>query len=403
MIKLVSRAQAGGVLGRVVAAIAVVCIGLAVYISTAKLDAEALLKVNQVLPHTPFEISPEARSLHDSLLIADWHTDSLMWLRDLLERSEQGQVDIPRLREGNVAVQVFTSVTRVPDAGIQVQDNPAEGDKIAALAFLDKWPEAARKSLYARAIYHADKMFELQTRSPESVKVITNQADLAQVLESRLEGNDMVGTLLGTEGLHALEGRIENLARLYDAGYRVMGLYHFFDNELGGSLHGMSDAGLTAFGKAVVREMQARSMIVDVAHASLASVEDILEISERPVILSHTGMLGVCDTPRNIPEELMKRIADAGGLIGIGYFELGICQLSVESVVRHIRYAIDRVGVEHVSLGSDYDGSVETPFDVSEIAILTQTMLEQGFSEVEIRAVMGENLINFLADYLPEE
>ena len=98
----------------------------------------------------------------------------------------------------------------------------------------------------------------------------------------------------------------------------------------------------------------------------------------------------------------MKRIADAGGLIGIGYFELGICQLSVESVVRHIRYAIDRVGVEHVSLGSDYDGSVETPFDVSEIAILTQTMLEQGFSEVEIRAVMGENLINFLADYLPE-
>jgi len=97
----------------------------------------------------------------------------------------------------------------------------------------------------------------------------------------------------------------------------------------------------------------------------------------------------------------MKTSSKSSLLLGIGYFEIAICEMTPQSVVEHLRYAIGLVGVDHVSLGSDYDGSVETPFDVSEIAILTELMLQRGFSESEIRAVMGENILRFLAQQLP--
>lgn len=376
---------------------------IAVFLYTAKIDVERTMGVNSVIPHAPFTISPEASELHNSMLIADWHTDSLMWLRNLLERSDIGQVDFPRLKEGNVAVQVFTSVTRVPSAGIQLENNPAEGDKIALLAFMDKWPAAARKSLLHRSLYHSNKLFELEKQEPETVRVILDQAGLGELLAARQKGQPVTGAILGTEGLHSLEGDIANIERLYDAGYRVMGLFHFFDNELGGSLHGTSGGGLSPFGRQVVSELMARDIVVDVAHASEASVIDVLELVDGPVILSHTGMRGVCDSKRNIPDALMQKIAAKGGLIGIGYFEIAICEMTPESVVKHLRYAIDLLGVEHVSLGSDYDGSVETPFDVSEVAILTELMLQQGFSEQEIRAIMGENTLRFLTDNLPRQ
>jgi len=369
---------------------------------TVQLDSERVTGTNRVLPHEPFQISRQTKELHSSLRIADWHTDSLMWLRNLLERSDIGQVDFPRLVEGNVAVQVFTSVTRVPEVGIQVEDNPGKGDQIAQLAFWDKWPRAARKSLFHRAIFHADKLYALQEQAPDRVRIILNQNDLSDVLQARAEGAQLTGAILGTEGLHPLEGDLSNLKRLYDAGFRVMGLFHFFDNELGGSLHGISDEGLTEFGREVLAEMVQRDIIIDVAHASPAAVRDILALSPDPVILSHTGMRGVCDSARNLPDELMLEITKRGGLIGIGYFEIAICEMTAESVVDHLRYAVDLVGVDHVSLGSDYDGSVDTPFDVSEVAILTELMLQRGFSEKEIRAIMGENILRFLGRYLPK-
>lgn len=130
-------------------------------------------------------------------------------------------------------------------------------------------------------------------------------------------------------------------------------------------------------------------------------MEDVLELTKRPIILSHTGMPGVCDSARNIPDDMMVRIAESGGLIGIGYWEAAICDTSPEAVVDHLRYAIDLVGIEHVSLGSDYDGSVDMPVDVSEVVVLTQIMVDRDFTEEEIRAVMGGNIVGFLAKQLP--
>ena len=114
-----------------------------------------------------------------------------------------------------------------------------------------------------------------------------------------------IGGIFGIEGAHALEGRIENLDRLEALGLRVIGLTHFFDNRVGGSLHGVSHEGLTPFGRELVGEASRRRMVIDVAHASPQMVRDVLELSRRPVILSHGGFKGLCDTARNLDDELM--------------------------------------------------------------------------------------------------
>jgi microsomal dipeptidase-like Zn-dependent dipeptidase len=180
-----------------------------------------------------------------------------------------------------------------------------------------------------------------------------------------------------------------------------MGLHHFFDNELGGSLHGLSGEGLSDFGRAVVRRLETLEFIIDVAHSSPAVVDDVLEMTQRPVVLSHTGLHGVHPSARNLKDEQMKRIAAKGGLIGIGYWD-AVGDITPEGVVTTLRYAIDLVGEDHVSLGSDYDGTVTTTFDTSELVVLTQKMMDSGFSDAEIAKVMGGNAVGFLSTYLPQ-
>jgi microsomal dipeptidase-like Zn-dependent dipeptidase len=124
-------------------------------------------------------------------------------------------------------------------------------------------------------------------------------------------------------------------------------------------------------------------------------------LSDKPVILSHGGMQGACDTPRNLSDELMKKVATHGGLVGIGFWDGAVCDPSPVGVVKSIRYAIDTLGVDAVALGSDYDGTVEVTFDTAELAVLTQVMLEQDFSEDEITKVMGANTVAFFSRYLP--
>jgi microsomal dipeptidase-like Zn-dependent dipeptidase len=151
----------------------------------------------------------------------------------------------------------------------------------------------------------------------------------------------------------------------------------------------------------VVREAGRRRMIVDVAHASPAMVEEVLALSERPVILSHGGFKGVCDSARNLEDSLMIKLAEHGALIGVGFWEGAVCDYSPQGVVAAIRYGIDLLGVDHIALGSDYDGATRVLFDAGELAVLTQTMLDAGFGDEEIRKVMGENAVNFFLAQLP--
>jgi microsomal dipeptidase-like Zn-dependent dipeptidase len=311
-------------------------------------------------------------------------------------------VDFPRLARGNVAIQMFTAVTKTP-RGQNYESNDAGSDNVTALAALQRWPLRTWSSLTERALYQASRLEDFARRAPDRVVVVRSAADLRRVLAARERGPERpVAALLGIEGAHALDGDLANLDRLDAAGFRMIGLQHFFDNRLGGSLHGRSRAGLTPFGREVVRALEARHIIVDVAHSSPQVVEDVLEMATRPVVVSHTGLAAVCPSPRNIPDALTQRIAAAGGIVAIGYWD-AVCDTTPQGVVATLRAAIDLLGEDHVALGSDFDGGTWTTFDTSELSVLTQTMLDAGFTEGEIAKVMGENTRRFLLAQLPPE
>lgn len=355
---------------------------------------------NKVIPHEPYEISEEARDLHQQLFVSDLHSDTLLWHRSVLKRAGRGHVDLPRLREGNVAIQIFPAVTKSP-SGMNYDENTGDTDQITQLVMAQRWPRRTWGSLLQRALYQSEKLHRAAARSPDELLVLKTADDVVSLLQARVEGRELVGGLLAIEGLHALDGDANNVQTLYDAGFRMMGLHHFFDNKLGGSLHGISGAGLSPFGEDVLKRLNKLDIIVDLAHSSEAVVEDVLRLSGRPVVISHTGVKGACDSARNIRDDLMQRIARRGGLIGIGYWDGAVCDPSPKSVVASLRYAIDLVGADHVALGSDYDGATSVAFDTSELAVLTFEMLEAGFTQEEIRKVMGDNVAIFLSKRLP--
>lgn len=359
--------------------------------------------MNRVLPHEPAVISPQAATLHADLVVGDLHADSTLWSRNLKQRSERGHVDLPRLRAGNVALQVFTAVTSTP-AGQNYESNSRDSrDNITLLAMAQRWPPRTWGSLTERALYQGDRIAAIAGDEPETLVLLRSSGDVTRLLAARQAGAETIGAILGIEGAHALDDDLAGIDRLYDAGFRMFGLHHFFDNALGGSLHGTAGQGLTDFGEAVVRRLDELNLIIDVAHSSPESVRDVLGLTTRPLIVSHTGFQGHCPTPRNIDDALMREIAAAGGLIGVGFWDAAVCDVSPAGIVAAIRYGIDLVGEDHIALGSDYDGATSVPFDVSELAVLTDTMLQAGMEERTIRKVMGDNMARFLGENLPRD
>lgn len=356
--------------------------------------------LNRVSPHEPWQVSDRARALHDRLFIADLHADPLLWQRDWLDRADRGHTDLERAREGGLALQVMTAVTKSP-RGQNYERNESDSDNVTWLALVQAWPMSTWTSPFERAMHQGRRLEDFAGHSQGGLRVVRSRADLAEVVSDRAAGWKGVGAIFGIEGAHALEGDLANLDALDALGLRVVGLTHFFDNRFAGSLHGTSGEGLSELGRALVLAAAKKRMVIDVAHASPAAVRDTLALSPRPVILSHGGFEGVCDSARNLDDALMVEIARAGGLVGVGFWDGAVCDASPEGVVRAIRYGIDLLGVDHVALGSDYDGATTVAFDVSEIAVLTHTMLRAGFSEDEIRKVMGDNVQRFFADWLP--
>lgn len=347
-------------------------------------------------------MSDAAAALHQRLTVGDWHSDALLWDRDLLTRSSRGHVDLPRLRAGNVAVQMFTTVTKSP-AGQNYEHNATDTrDNITALVIAEARPPRTWLSLMARGLDQAERLNAMAAKAPDQLVVVRNVAELNRVIAARAEGAQTVAGLLGAEGGHVLEGEIANLDALYDAGFRLLGLTHFFDNELGGSLHGEADAGLTPFGRQVVEKMVEKRMVIDLAHASVKMAREVLAMPGTRPIVSHGGVHGACPVKRNFPDEIMQAVAAKGGLIGIGYWADVTCDATPAGIARVIKTAVALVGEDHVSLGSDFDGAVETQFDASELAALTQALMDAGLSEATIAKVMGGNMLAYLHEVLPQ-
>lgn len=356
--------------------------------------------LNPTLHKPPYPASEAARKLHSSLRVADMHADSLLWKRNLLKHSSYGNVDIPRLIEGNVAMQAFTVVTKIPWTMSMYSNDSDAFDLITPLSIIQLAPFRSWTSLKERALIQARSLQEFADASNGTFSVMRTRMDVAQYLEKRQHNSAITAGFLGMEGAHALEGNLANLDAFYNAGFRMVAPTHFFDSEVSGSAHGAQKGGLTELGKKWVQQMEAKHMIIDLAHASPAAIRDILAMATQPVVDSHTGVKGTCDHIRNLSDEEVKGIAATGGVIAIGYWETAVCGTDAKSIARAIRYTANLVGAEHVALGSDYDGAVAVPFDTTGLVEITDALLTEGFSEDEIRWIMGENVLRVLQSNL---
>lgn len=341
-------------------------------------------------------VSAQAQALHKTLTVIDLHADTLMWKRDLLSKADQGHVDLNRLEAGNVALQVFSSVTKTP-RGQNYERNSGETDNITPLVIAQGQPVRTWNSLLERSLWHAEKLHDVEARSAGRLRIITSPADLARLLADRAAGKKVTGALLSTEGGQNLEGQVANVARLQAAGFRMLGLAHFFDTELAGSMAGEQKGGLTPLGAEVVREAEKRGMIIDVAHSSPAAFADVLKIATRPVVVSHGGVKGACDTPRNLSDDQLRALAANGGVVGIGYWDAAICQPTPEATAKAILHAVSVAGIDHVGLGSDYDGATTVGFDTAHLDAVTQALMTAGMSAADIAKVMGGNTARLLA------
>lgn len=356
--------------------------------------------LNRVKTSSPYGVGEEAAALHQRLFVADLHADPLLWNRNLAQRSRYGHIDLPRLVEGNVGLQVFAAATQVP-LGINFERNTADHDLLTPLTIIQGWPRPTWRSFYQRALHQAAKLASLAAQFPQRLLLIKSAADLDELLRRRQTEPALVGALLDLEGVHALEGDLAKLDALYEAGFRMVGLTHFIDNEAGGSAHGVKKGGLTPFGRRVVRRVQERHMVLDLAHAAPRVIDDVLAMTAVPVIASHTGVRGVSDSPRNLSDEHVRGIAASGGLVGIAFFDTAVGSCAVTSIARAIRYVADLAGVAHVALGSDFDGAIVAPFDAAGMALLTEALLNEGFSEADIAKIMGENVLRLFRTLLP--
>ena len=365
-----------------------------------RLSVRTERRLNGVADPGPYLVPPAAADLHERLTIVDLHADSLLWGRDLLHRASRGHVDIPRMVEGNVALQVFAASTHVP-RHLNYERNDDRTDDIRLVAIVQGWPRATWTSRPARAEHLAGRLRDMAARSDGRLRIIRSAADLDVVLHAGGTNPGIVGGILAIEGAHALDDDLANLDRIEAAGYRMVGLAHFFDNAFAGSAQGVAKSGLTGPGRELVAELERRRILVDVAHSSRATIDDVLAIATRPVVASHTGVRGVADNERNLSDDHLRAIAATGGMVGIGFWPTASGGTDAASIARSIAHAVAVVGADHVGLGSDFDGAVPTPFDASGMALLTAALLSHGLDEATIAAVMGATAVRFLRGALP--
>ena len=355
--------------------------------------------MNKVVHHSD---SLTKVSWYDSIpFIADLHCDALLWNRDLLKRAGHGHVDIPRMQEANEAFQVFTIVSKTP-RGINYESNSDKTDNVALLSFAQLQNPADWFSIKARALHQCQRLHKTAERSDGIFRVITNQQELQQYLTDRSKNHLLTAGMLGLEGAHCLENDINNLDTFYKAGVRYISLTHFFDNEWGGSAHGIHKGGLTDKGKELLKQMEAKHIIIDIAHASPKLIDDIFANTTGPVILSHGGTKGTCDNVRNLSDAQIMEIGKRNGIVGIGMWEKAVCGTDAVATARAIKYVADKIGADKVAMGSDFDGAITASYDINGFKEVVNELIKEGFNRTDIEKIMGGNVRDFLLRNLPK-
>jgi len=217
---------------------------------------------------------------------------------------------------------------------------------------------------------------------------------------------------MGVEGGHSIENQLGLIQRFYDRGVRYMTLTHSQNVDWADSATDKPrHQGLTEFGKEVVREMNRVGMLVDISHVSPATMHATLDVSAAPVIFSHSSAKAVCDHPRNVPDDVLRRMPENGGVVMVTFVSAFIAPTeilkrepksrgTVHDVCDHIEHVIQLAGIDHVGLGGDYDGVTSLPYgleDVSKYPAITQILLDRGYHEEQIHKLLGENVLRVMA------
>jgi len=367
------------------------------------------------------EVGPEARAIHESGFVFDGHNDLPWELRtkaassfdrlDISQRCEQLNTDIPRLREGNVRAQFWSVYV------------PAESAKDG--------------TAYAKTLEQIELVHAMVKRYPDVFEMASTADDV-----ERIAGEGKVASLIGVEGGHSIENSIDKLRRLYGLGARYMTLTHsdtldWADSATDDPQHG----GLSQFGEEVVREMNRLGMLVDLSHVSDDTMRDALRVSRAPVIFSHSSARALADHPRNVPDDVLLLVAKNDGVVMANFFsgfvepesarrmadmfdamrklraefpdeaefekakkqweaDHPMLPGTVHHVVDHIDHLVRVAGIDHVGLGSDYDGVSMLPTQleggVSAYPIITQELLTRGYTRDEIHKIMSGNILRAL-------
>jgi membrane dipeptidase len=242
---------------------------------------------------------------------------------------------------------------------------------------------------------------EVQKNS-DLIKIITNRVELEKYITDERK---KLGIVLTVEDGVCLEGNIDNLVKLYNEGIRVLGLTWNYKNQVGSGCLESEDKGLTNFGKEVVKKMNELGIIIDVSHLSEKSFYDVIKISHRAVIASHSCSKAICDNKRNLSDEQIKIISENGGMIGVNFYKKflskDVSKADTICLAQHIKHICDIGGKECVGLGSDYDGMKKEDTvigleDNSKLINLIQILKMEKFSDEDIERIMWKNQFEFM-------
>jgi len=308
-------------------------------------------------------------------LLVDLHTDALyehiQGRKDITRRSDKGHLDIPRMREGGVNGQVFA-----------VWVSPTELKPGEYCDF---------------ALRGADAFDEVCRRCADSVAPVRTPDEFRRAVAA-----GRIAAILGVEGGHALEGRLENLDRLFGRGVRVLTVTWCNSNELGDSSSDENKPhnGLSVFGRQGIHRMNELGIIIDVSHSADKTVFDILDTSDAPVIASHSGIRERRDFNRNLTDEEIRAIAANGGVIGIVFLPYFLREpedtATIEGVLDCIDHICQLVGPDHAALGSDFDGfggKLPELEDVTKMRAIGAGLRRRGFVEGDIAKISGLNFV----------
>src|ERR1700731_3055294 len=375
------------------------------------------------LAFSAVSVSEKARKLHFSSIVVDTHDDTTQRFLDgkfdLGERTNTGSIDIPRMKEGGLNA-IFFSIW-IPS-------------KVTG-------PEAVR-----RALQQIDAVREQVRKHPRDIVLATTAAEIR---EAKKKGQ--IAALMGVEGGHMINSDLAVLRKFAGLGVRYMTLTHSGNDEWADSSTDKAvHNGLTDFGKDVVREMNRLGVMVDISHVSDKTFADALAVSKAPMIASHSSCRVICDAPRNMTDQMMKDLAAKGGVVQINYHvgflsqefrnaekadpelnkaigaevmkrcaENEGCQLiegdritreyveqgklpRVEfgKIIEHIDHAVKIAGIDHVGLGSDFDGA-NMPYgmeDATKLPKITEALLQKGYSEGDVKKILGENTLRVMTE-----